>query len=438
MLPQATGCSHIYCCMNNCYNTLFKHTKMNKPFYLFILLFFASQSVFTSCNEQTTDTEQKNFSSQKKQPEKYNEGTDYLLFERVRILDKAGFTEPQEAYSLLLPKGWTHESEVMWTAPGNACSGTFKKLRAKSADGKYSFEIFPDATYGWNTNAEANQFREDNSGSPSLCAQREPVNAEQYLRNVFVPDELGNPEIIKVESNQYVIEQMQQGNEKIKQELSQYGAVQMQFHQTAINANVEWSDGAEGLVTLGVSILENVVPNIYDGSSSTIYTTAVMNRVVFKFPKSESEQAKNLFSVVMGSIRTNPMWNEAVNKFWKDSRQQSNIAHLGRIKMIDEQTRKMGEQAISSGQERLNNMDMNLRSWEKRQNSQDQMHTSFIKTIREVENYQDETGKYELTSSYNQAWSRGDGSTFIMSNNPNFDPASVLQDQSWKEMKKVD
>jgi hypothetical protein len=106
--------------------------------------------------------------------------------------------------------------------------------------------------------------------------------------------------------------------------------------------------------------------------------------------------------------------------------------------MMDEQTRKMGEQAIKSGQERLNNMDMNLRSWEERQNSQDRMHTNFIKTIREVENYQDETGKYELSSSYNHAWSRGDGSTFIMSNNPNFDPASVLQDQNWKEMKKVD
>ncbi len=83
-------------------------------------------------------------------------------------------------------------------------------------------------------------------------------------------------------------------------------------------------------------------------------------------------------------------------------------------------------------------MDMDLRSWEQSQNSQDRMHTNFIKTIREVENYQDATGKIELSSGYDHAWSRGDGNTFIMSNNPNFDPASVFQDQNWSEMKKVD
>jgi hypothetical protein len=58
--------------------------------------------------------------------------------------------------------------------------------------------------------------------------------------------------------------------------------------------------------------------------------------------------------------------------------------------------------------------------------------------MREVENFQDATGKYEMTSSYSNAWSRGDGSTFVMSNNPNFDPGFVFKDQSWKAMKKVD
>jgi hypothetical protein len=55
-----------------------------------------------------------------------------------------------------------------------------------------------------------------------------------------------------------------------------------------------------------------------------------------------------------------------------------------------------------------------------------------------VENYRDETGKIEMSSGYSHAWSRSDGSSFIMSNNPNFDPSLVFQDQQWKEMKKVD
>ena len=82
-------------------------------------------------------------------------------------------------------------------------------------------------------------------------------------------------------------------------------------------------------------------------------------------------------------------------------------------------------------------MDMDLRSWEEGQTSQDRINTEFIKTIREVETYRDETGKVELNSGYDHAWSRGDGDNFILSNNPNFDPSSVFQDQRWKEMKVV-
>jgi L-lactate utilization protein LutC len=127
-----------------------------------------------------------------------------------------------------------------------------------------------------------------------------------------------------------------------------------------------------------------------------------------------------------------------VDNYWLQVRQKSYVNHIGKIKMMDELTRQIGEQTIRNGQKNLDNMDANMRSWEATQQSQDRMHTNFVKSIREVENYQDETGKVELSSGYNHAWSRSDGSSFIMSDNPNFDPSSVFQDQRWQEMKKVD
>jgi hypothetical protein len=353
------------------------------------------------------------------------------------MLDKVGFTEPQEAYSLVLPKGWRHESEIIWNGPGKDCAGTYKRFSAKSADGKYSFEIFPSLNYTWTTNPQTQQFYPNNSSASPFCTQRKPMDAEQYLRNIFA-QELGNPEIIKVEPNGDVAVQMRQSSEEGMRELRQYGAGNIQIHPTAINAVVRWPSGTEGLVLLGVTIMEIVVPNNYTGSYDKSIITTVATRMVYKYPKGESEAAKNQFSVVMGSIRTNPMWNAAVKKFWKDARQQSHIVHVGKIKMMDEQTRQMGDAAIRRGNERLKSMDMDVRSWEQQQSSQDRMHTSFIKTIREVENYRDETGTYEMTSSYNSAWSRGDGNSFVMSNNPNFDPAFVFKDQNWKAMKKVE
>ena len=105
---------------------------------------------------------------------------------------------------------------------------------------------------------------------------------------------------------------------------------------------------------------------------------------------------------------------------------------------MDALTKQIGENAIRRGQENLDRMDASMRNWEAKQQSQDRSHSNFIKAIREVEHYRDESGKVELASGYSQAWSRSDGSSFILSNNPNFDPSSVLQDNRWQEMKKIE
>jgi len=370
----------------------------------------------------------------------FTEGKDYQVFERLRLLDKVGFTEPQEAYSMLLPKGWQHQDQIIWNTPGTSCAGTFNRLSAKSPDGRYRFDIFPDAVFMWNTNPQLMQFyRQNGSGygqDNSNCTTHEPVNAEAYLRNVFV-QEIGHPQIIKVEENAGVVAGMQRENARAMSELRQYGAASVQFHQTAVNAEVKWNDGSVGLVTVGVTVVETDVPNVYNGTSDKIYTTQASKRTVFKFPADDAEKAKNQFSVIMSSIRTNPAWADAVNTFWRNARQQSHIAHVGKIRLMDEQTRRIGEQAIRNGQQRLRDMDNDMRTWEKQQASQDYMHTEFVKTIREVENYRDETGKYEMSAGYDHVWSRGDGNSFILSNSSTFDPAAVFQDQNWKEMKKV-
>lgn len=407
---------------------------MSKQLHRFWFLFFAMAPVFINCSSKTKDageTSKPGNADGKK--ENYAEGTDYLVYERVRLLDKNGFSEPVEALSMLLPKGWTQESEIVW-AKGTGCDGTTGWLKAKSADGKFSIQMYPSKVYGWNDEQSLNQSN-NNSGN---CGSMQPMEAEPYLRKVFAPNELGNPEVVNVQMNKDVVAQMQQKNQEVTAEMQQYGAGRMSFNQTAVNADVRWPDGTGGFIVLGVNTLTGEVPNIYNGTSSNIYTMEIRSRVVFKYPKGEEENARNQFAAIMSSIRTNPAWSNAVNSYWKQVRQQSNMAHQQRIRMNDELTRSMGNAAIKRGQERLNNMDLQMRSWEQQQSAQDRMHTNFIKTIREVDNFKDATGTYEMSSSYNHAWSRGDGNSFIMSNNPNFNPQFVLKDQNWQEMKKVD
>jgi hypothetical protein len=411
---------------------------MQKHLPIILLLFLSFIRCTSSTDRSSADTGQSDASSQSASTGDFAEGEDYTVFERVRILDKTAFTEPQEAYSLVLPKGWTHEGEIVWSAPTTTCAGTSNWLKAKSPDGKFSLEVFPDIVYSWQEDPQLQQFSQNHSDPSSNCRTGEPMNAETYLKNAFAADELGNAEVINVTHNAAVVEQMAENNQKNSREMEGYGARSVQFYQTAINADVRWKSGENGFVVLGSSIMEGTIPNVYDGTSSKIYTTQITKRIVFKYPADESEQAKNIFSVMMSGIRTNTAWRDAVNQYWKSVREKKHIEHLGRLKMTDEMTRQMGEQAIQNGANRLAQMDNQMRSWEAQQSSQDRMHTNFIKTIREVENYQDASGKVELSSGYNHAWSRNDGSTFLMSNNPNFNPSSVFQDQNWQEMKKVE
>jgi hypothetical protein len=167
-------------------------------------------------------------------------------------------------------------------------------------------------------------------------------------------------------------------------------------------------------------------------------TTSITKKTVFKYPSGEKEKASAQFAVIMGSIRSNPEYSTAINNFWRQVRQESNRVHWEKIRLMDERTRQIGEQTIAQGNQRLKDMDNQMRSWEAKQSSQDRMHTEFIKTIRGVENFRDETGKYEMVSGYNHAWSRGDGTSFVLSDNPNFDAAFAFKDQAWKPMKKVD
>jgi hypothetical protein len=418
-----------------------------KKQFSFILMISLFQLLLASCtgqtsnsNKQTTTSKQSTTqktpaTSEKQTAQNFVEGKDYNVFDRVRIMDNQGFQLPVEAYSLLLPKGWQHQGEIMWTMPGQTCAGNNAWLKATSPDNKYSLEFLPNQILSWMTNQQLLQWNMQNQGNSKYCIFNQPIGAEQYLRSGFV-QELGNPQIVKAESNSAVVTELQNMFQKGRAELMQYGAQDVQGYSSAVNAEVKWNDGTEGFVILGVMVYETTIANTYTGTYDKSYTTSITKKTVFKYPAAEKEKAKSLFAVIMASMRSNTAYNDAVNSFWRQVRQDKNRVHWEKIRVMDEQTRRIGEQAIAKGNQRLKDMDTEMRTWEAKQSSQDKMHTDFIKTIREVENFRDETGKYEMVSGYNHAWSRGDGTSFVLSDNPNFDPAFVFKDQQWKQMKK--
>jgi len=218
----------------------------------------------TSCNSQDKNAgsvKTSNTNKSKMTTVSYHEGVDYQVFDRVRILDSKAFTQPVEAYSLLLPKTWKTNGGVFWIGPGQACAGTNMNFKAESPDGQFSLEILPNFLWSWSSNQQLMQFNQS-QGSSAYCSYGQPLDAEQYLRQVFVK-ELSNPSITDIKTNQAVIDEMNSFSEKGRQELMRYGASQVNFRNTANIVNVKWTDGKAGIVMCGVLNIETTVRNVF-------------------------------------------------------------------------------------------------------------------------------------------------------------------------------
>ncbi len=85
-------------------------------------------------------------------------------------------------------------------------------------------------------------------------------------------------------------------------------------------------------------------------------------------------------------------------------------------------------------QEEISNIQQ--QTWEYQQESRDRISEETGRVLQGVEQWTDpSTGEHtDLTLGYNEAWSKGDG-TYILSNDPLFDPSVVLQ-EDWKKMEK--
>jgi hypothetical protein len=192
---------------------------------------------------------------------------------------------------------------------------------------------------------------------------------------------------------------------------------------------LKWAEGDEGILHIGVTSLVTRKPATFASAATSFSNTSVFFNVMMRFPAGRREEATKLYGTIQTSFRQNPIWNQAKTNFLTGL---GNIEHAGRMETI----RLMGEQAAAYAKSASEASDLRVRNWESQQASQDTQHKEFVQTIREVETWSDGAGKVELSSGYNQAWSRGDGS-YILSNSPSFDPAAVFQDQAWKEMQRT-
>lgn len=403
-----------------------------------------------SCTSPGSDPLNAQTASAPKSTGNWQEGKDYTVLERVRFMDNTGFQAPAEAFSVLVPKGWKPEGGVVWKSL-QECRAEMvgAKFGVSSPDNAIRFRSLPVQSWGWASDQMMMQNMQMQAAQGG-CGVGPSMSAEQYLREVFAPQELEGATITEVKANHEAERIMAEQAAKFQANARQYGG-DAQVQPSAITARVKWGDGSEGVVLCSVRNVVTVMQNAYTGEMQQLGMCAATERSWVRFPAARREEAERFLTDLKSSMRTNPAWQQAVEGYFADlSRQQDRMHHI-QMAAIDQQTRNMTagheqrmrdieQQGAANTQrhnDRMAEMDAQMRSWETQQSSQDRQHTQFVQTIREVETYRDGSGTVELSSGYDQAWSRGDG-TYILSNSPTFDPSSAFQDQNWKEMPRQD
>lgn len=352
---------------------------------------------------------------------------DYVILQRVRFLDEQGFDRPVEAFSMLFPKDWKTEGGVRWKGIGE-CRGeiTAMLVKATSPDGKIHFEIISPRSFNWADDQMLLQTMMAGAQAGG-CAVNQPFSAEQYVQGYAQQDlHASASEIRSDEKRMARAHQLDQQANAIS---AQYGNNTEQT-TTYANGKLAWPDGTEGFMEAGVTNSITRKPDMFSGGISTFSSTGVFYCSMIRFPPERREEAMRMLALFSSSHRMNPIWTKAKENFLT---QLGNMEHAGRMEKI----RLMGEQAQAYAKAQGDANDRQMRNWEQQQASQDKQHERFVQTVREVETWNDgSNGRVELTSGYDHAWSRGDGS-YILSNSPNFDPSAVLQDQAWKPMQQV-
>ena len=354
------------------------------------------------------------------------EGKDYVVLERVRLLDTMGFDRPVEAMSILAPRGWKTEGGVTWKGIGGCRAEivTFQ-FSAISPDGAIRFMVLPLRAFV--------AFQDQMSRQAAMVAAQHggcqvypPFNAAQYLENL-ARNGLGGATATDIRPDESLRAVIAKISEVTNTTAQQYGTG-MNQSGSGVYGTLTWPDGSKGVAQVGVSVMTKQGQDLFTGAPNGFATTTVFHQAVIRYPPAREAEAIKLFGMILASHRMNPVWQKAKDDFLT---KLGNAEHAGRM----ERLRLMGEQSAAYARAQSEGADARMRNWERSQASSDANQRRFIQTIREVETWKDSSGdNVELSAGYKYGWSRPNGS-IILTNNSLFDPAVEFQ-QNWSRMQK--
>ncbi len=387
-------------------------------------LFIAAGFISTllSCNAQSSQKNKDNSSANK--TKNMVEGKDYVILKRFRGIDESGFSQPVEASSFVLPANWQVTGGIQWDGRKKCIPEMVQaSLQAKSPDGAFELMMFPVTQLDWSDDPVYLDAMKRGFNMQS-CTIAPPVDAAGYISEYIAP--YLKARVTSVNTIEALQQQMDEGARQMTNTARRAGNNAYSHRGSAGEGLLEFNDGKEGLAFCTVMQTIVTVPGTQGGMVSSYYSYVSL-RIVLKYKTGNERSARKIMSTFFSSVRINPIWSDAVQRFFYA---------VG--KGAQDEGWKQIQISYKAQQEISDNI---IRSWEARNNKRNNTGdiedniSQFSQYLRGVDSWTDEQGnKIELTSGYTNAWSKGDGS-YIMSNNPAFDP-NVTFNEDWKRLNK--
>lgn len=343
------------------------------------------------------------------------EGVDYALVQRARVVDHSGFGSPVEALSFLIPSGYRLESSVTWGDPTCFADLVAVRVSVHSGDGAVQIHQHPRQMWEHMDDPGVQQLVAAAGGvGMGGCPFRQGTDAARRLREVVVPTNFPGATIVKIEreadTERALTSQFQNMNPD----------PQVRVAVEVAGAELTLPDGSTGFA---MTILMNQrSPSVSPfGAIATHTVQGTVVEITGAAPADRAEELERTLGLYLSSQRMNPAWDQAVQRVVAKISADNRAVMMERSRINFETS-----QAIS---------DMNMRSWERRTESQDRGIEQFSQAIRGVETWREpDGGQIELPLGYEHAWRGADGS-YVLSRDPLFDPNRAL-DQRWDPMQR--
>jgi hypothetical protein len=379
--------------------------------------------LLVSCNSQSS-VENKTGRSKNKSSEDMIEGKDYMILKRFRVTDEYGFNQPVEVSSFVLPASWEVKGGVQWDGRKKCIPEMVQaSLQAQSPDGSFELMMFPATQFDWSDDPVYLDAMRRGFNMQS-CTIAQPLDAAGYIRNNIAP--YLKAQVKSANTIEALQQQMDESAMQMTNTARQAGNNAYSHRGSAAEGLLAFNDGKEGLTFCTVMQTIVTMPGTQGGMVSNYYSYVAL-RIVLKYETGNERRARKIMSTFFSSARINPIWSDAVQRFFYA---------VG--KGAQDEGWKQIQISYKAQQEISDNI---IRSWEARNNRNnntggaEDINSQFSQYLRGVDSWTDEQGnKIELTSGYTNAWSKGDGS-YIVSNNPAFDP-NVTFNEDWKRLNK--